>query len=92
MVIANRRRWRLGHTAYHRRVGQTIDDRIADHVDVDVPKVPERLPEPVEGDAFGLHQHQELVDAQIGRAGLDDGGRRIDDVPGREEDFATIGG
>ena len=70
-VEPHARRRRFGHAADHRGMRQTVDDRVTDNVNRDTAEIIEDGAQPLEGDAFGLHQHQQLVDRYIRRARFD---------------------
>jgi hypothetical protein len=75
---------RLGHAADHRRMGQAVDDGVADDMDGNAAEFTENLVQALEVDPIGVHQHQQLVDRNVGRPRFDQSGGRVDDIARRK--------
>src|SRR5689334_3540017 len=89
-VKAHAGRWRLGHTADHRRMRETVDDRVADDVDGDAAELVENGTQSREIERLRMHEHEKLVERQVWRTRLDECRGGIDDVAGREQNLAAI--
>ena len=91
VVEANARGRRLGHAADHGRVGEAVDDGVADHMHPLALAVLDDPSQAIEVEAIGLHQKQQLLERNVRRLGLDQVRGRVDDVARCEQDFAAIG-
>ena len=81
---------RLGHAADHRRMGEAVDDRIADDMHCDAAELAQELMQLLESDPLGLHQHQQFVDRDVGRPRFDQRRGGVDDVAGSKQHLAAV--
>ncbi len=81
----------LGLAADQGGAGIGIDDGVAGDVHREVRWRGDHRPQPVEGQAMGLHQQQQFLILQLGRGHLDEGRRGIDHVPRREDHLPAVG-
>src|SRR5262249_19579299 len=77
--------------AQERAIAVSIDDGVADDVRANRVETLQRLVEIREGDAFGIHDTDELLDRDLRRLELDQLRRRVHHVAGSKDDLAPVG-
>src|SRR6516225_4926469 len=90
IVEPHARRRGLGHPTDHGRVGQAIDDDVADDVNPLALASLDDSPQPVEIEPVGFHQEEKLLKRDIRRIVLDQVRRRVDDIAGSEQELAAV--
>src|SRR5215468_9230957 len=90
IVEPHARRGGLGHSADHGRIGQAIDDRVADNVNPLALASLEDSPQAVEIKPVRFHQEEKLLERNIRRIVLDQMRRRVDNIARSEQEFTAI--
>jgi hypothetical protein len=76
--------------ADHGRIGQAIDDRVADNMNPLALASLDDSPQAIEIEPVRFHQKEKLLKRDIRRIVLDQVRRRVDDIPRSEQEFAAI--
>src|SRR6266436_5412523 len=84
------RRRGLIHSADHGRIGQAIDDRVADNMNPLALASLDDSPQAIEIEPVRFHQEEKLLERDIRRIVLDQVRRRVYNIAGSEQKLAAI--
>src|SRR6266853_1888819 len=84
-TVENTHGRRLRLAADHRGLRIAVDDGVAHHVDLVVTELFQRRAQRIEAQFLAVHEGQELLALDRRRREVDQAGRRVDDVAGRED-------